>query len=97
MTNEVILSLGFSLAGISNASQIHMVQAPITGFGMINAQSIDVVDVAGNAALGKALANDTMAAFVAAHPNTEYGYTPSAAPSSSATTAKATATTTKKK
>jgi LCP family protein required for cell wall assembly len=97
MTNEVILSLGFSLAGITNASQIHMVQAPITGFGMINAQSVDVVDVAGNAALGKALANDTMAAFVAAHPNTEYGYVPAASPSATATTAKATATATKKK
>ena len=56
-----------------NASQLHMMQAPITGSGMIDARSVDVVDVAGNAALGKALANDTMAAFVAAHPNTEQG------------------------
>lgn len=102
MTNDVILSLGFSLTGITNASQIHMVQAPITGFAMIDGQSTDTVDVAGNTALGKALQNDTMAAFVAAHPNTEYGYTPSAPPSASATpskpaTAKATATTTKRK
>ena len=50
-----------------------MMQAPITGSGMIDARSVDVVDVAGTAALGKALANDTMAAFVAAHPNTEQG------------------------
>ena len=100
MTNDVIYSLGLSMAGISNASQIHMVMAPITGFGMIDNQSIDVVDVPGVAALGKALQNDTMAAFVAAHPNTEYGYTATAAPSASSTaTAKATtakATTTKR-
>jgi LCP family protein required for cell wall assembly len=103
MTNDVIYSLGLSMTGITSASQIHMVMAPITGFGMINSQSVDVVDVPGVAALGKALQNDTMAAFVAAHPTTEYGYTPSAAPSASssptakATTVKATATATKKK
>ncbi len=85
MTNGVIYSLAVSLAGITNPSQIHMVQAPITGFGTsADGQSIDVVDVPGVAALGKALQNDTMAAFVAAHPTTEYGYTPSAAPFASA-------------
>ena len=71
-----------------------MVQAPITGFGTSSdGQSIDVVDVPGVAALGKALQNDTMAAFVAAHPKTEYGYTPSAAPfaTTTATAPKATA------
>jgi LCP family protein required for cell wall assembly len=99
MTNNVIYSLALSLTGITNASQIHMVQAPITGFGTsADGQSIDVVDVPGNTALGKGLQNDTMAAFVAAHPTTEYGYTPSGAPSASSTatapktTAKATAT-----
>jgi LCP family protein required for cell wall assembly len=104
MTNEAIYSLGFSLTGITSANQIHMLMAPITGFGMINSQSVDVVDVPGVAALGKALQNDTMAAFVAAHPSTEYGYTPSAVPSASSsptakattTKAKATATATKK-
>jgi len=100
-SDDAILSLGFSLTGITSASQIHMVQAPITGFGMIDGQSVDNVDVPGNAALGKALQTDTMAAFVASHPNTEYGYTPPAAPSSSATkaatTAKVTATASKKK
>jgi LCP family protein required for cell wall assembly len=76
MTNSVIYSLALSLTGITNASQIHMVQAPITGFGTSpDGQSIDVVDVPGVAALGKALQNDTMAVFVAAHPTTEYGYT----------------------
>jgi anionic cell wall polymer biosynthesis LytR-Cps2A-Psr (LCP) family protein len=74
MTNDVILSLGASLTGVTDASQIHMVQAPLTGFGMsADGQSIDVVDVPGNAALGQALHNDTMAAFVAAYPNTEQG------------------------
>jgi LCP family protein required for cell wall assembly len=98
MTNNVIYSLGLSMTGLTNADQIHMVMAPITGFGMIDGQSIDVVDVAGVAALGKALENDTMAAFVAAHPSAEYGYTPSAAPSASGnSSAKATATATKKK
>ena len=103
MTNDAIYSLGFSMTGITSANQIHMVMAPITGFGMINGQSVDNVDVAGVAALGKALQNDTMAAFVASHPNTEFGYTATAAPSASssptarATTAKATATATKKK
>jgi LCP family protein required for cell wall assembly len=103
MTNDVIYSLGFSMTGITSANQIHMVMAPITGFGMISGQSVDNVDVAGVAALGKALQNDTMADFVASHPNTEYGYTATTSPSASssatakATTAKATATATKKK
>ena len=89
MTSDVIYSIGFSLVGISNASQIHMVQAPILGFGTSpdGTQSIDVVDVPGNTALGKALQTDTMPAFVAAHPTTEYGYTPSASPSSATPTA----------
>jgi LCP family protein required for cell wall assembly len=98
MTNDVIYSLGLSLTGISSASQIHMVMAPILGFGTSpdGLQSIDRVDVAGVTALGKALQNDTMAAFVAAHPTTEYGYTPAASASSTAVKA-ATATATKKK
>jgi polyisoprenyl-teichoic acid--peptidoglycan teichoic acid transferase len=90
MTNDVIYSLALSMTGITSSDQIHMVQAPITGFGMsADGQSIDVVDVAGVAALGKALQTDTMPAFVAANPSTEYGY---ATPSPSAT---ATATATK--
>jgi len=99
MTNNVIYSLGLSMTGITSASQIHMVMAPITGFGTSSdGQSIDVVDVPGVTALGKALQNDTMAAFVAAHPTAEYDYTPSPTPAASTTaTAKATATATKKK
>ena len=85
MTNSVIYSLALSLAGITSGSQIHMVQAPITGFGTsADGQSIDVVDVPGVEALGKALQSDTMAGFVAAHPTTEYGYTPPPAPAASA-------------
>jgi anionic cell wall polymer biosynthesis LytR-Cps2A-Psr (LCP) family protein len=96
MTNNVIYSLGLSMTGITSSDQIHMVMAPITGFGTSSdGQSIDVVDVPGVTALGKALQNDTMAAFVAAHPITEYGYTPTA--SSTPTATKATATATKKK
>jgi hypothetical protein len=73
-----------------------MVEAPITGFGKSpdGTQDIDIVDKAGVTAMGKALQTDTMAAFVAAHPSTEYGYAP--APST-ATATKATATATKKK
>jgi len=98
MTNNVIYSLGLSMTGITSASQIHMVMAPITGFGTSpDGQSIDVVDVPGVTALGKALQNDTMAAFVAAHPITEYGYTPTPSASSTTTPTKATATATKKK
>jgi LCP family protein required for cell wall assembly len=94
MTNNVIYSLALSMTGITNASQIHMVQAPITGFGKSpdGLQDIDVVDVPGNTALGKALQTDTMAAFVASHPSTEYGYTPTPSASSTTTATKATAT-----
>ena len=99
MTNNVIYSLGLSMTGITSSDQIHMVMAPITGFGTSpdGLQSIDVVDVPGVTALGKALQNDTMAAFVAAHPITEYGYTPTPSASSTTTPTKATATATKKK
>jgi LCP family protein required for cell wall assembly len=97
MTNDVIYSLGWSLVGITSESQIHMVEAPLTGFGKSpdGTQDIDVVDVPGVTALGKALQNDTMPAFVAAHPKTEYGYTPT--PSASPTTTAPKATATKKK
>jgi LCP family protein required for cell wall assembly len=98
MTNDVIYSLALSMTGVTSSDQIHMVMAPITGFGTsADGQSIDVVDVPGVTALGKALQNDTMAAFVAAHPTTEYGYTPSAAPSASTTATAPKATATKKK
>jgi anionic cell wall polymer biosynthesis LytR-Cps2A-Psr (LCP) family protein len=101
MTDSVIYSLGFSLSGITSGEQIHMVMAPILGFDKVGTEDIDVVDVAGVTALGKALQTDTMPAFVAKWPSTEYGYTPSPKPSASSsapsTKASATATPTKKK
>jgi len=86
MTNDLIYSLAISLTGITSGSQIHMVMAPITGFGTsADGQSIDVVDKAGVSALGKALQNDTMAAYVASHPSTEYGYSPAPSATTSGT------------
>ncbi len=104
LTNQAIYSLGLSMTGITNSDQIHLLMAPITGFGTSpDGLSIDVVDVAGVAALGKALQNDTMPAYVAAHPTVEYGYTPtpnpsaSTTPSASRSSSKATAAATTKK
>src|SRR5664279_4270257 len=70
MTNNVIYSLGLSMTGITSADQIHMVMAPITGFGTspVALVFVHIVDVPGGTALGKALQNDTTSAFVAAHP-----------------------------
>ena len=69
MTDQVILDLATSMR-ITSGNQIAMLQAPIKGFARsADGQSYDVVDVAGVAELGKALQNDTMAAYVAAHPS----------------------------
>jgi anionic cell wall polymer biosynthesis LytR-Cps2A-Psr (LCP) family protein len=68
MTDQVIFDLATSMR-ISGSNQITMLQAPIKGFAVsADRQSYDVVDVAGVAELGKALQDDTMAAYVAAHP-----------------------------
>jgi LCP family protein required for cell wall assembly len=97
LTNQAIYSLGLSMTGITHGDQIHLLMAPITGFGTSpDGLSIDVVDVAGVTALGKALQNDTMPAYVAAHPSVEYGYTPVPNPSAS-TPAKASGGATTKK
>lgn len=104
LSNNAIYSLGLSMTGITSSDQIHMLMAPITGFGTSpDGLSIDLVDFAGVTALGKALQNDTMPAYVAAHPSVEYGYTPTPNPSASTTssaskasTKPATAATTKK-
>lgn len=70
MTNDVVYSLARSLASIRDTSQILLLQAPVTGLGRSDdGQTIDLVDVAGNVELGKALQADTMAAYVAAHPS----------------------------
>jgi anionic cell wall polymer biosynthesis LytR-Cps2A-Psr (LCP) family protein len=104
LSNQAIYSLGLSMTGITSSDQIHLLMAPITGFGSTpDGQSIDLVDVAGVTALGKALQNDTMPAYVASHPSVEYGYTPtpnpsaSTAPTAAKSTAKATAGATTKK
>jgi len=51
-----------------NASDIQLLQAPISGFAMVGDQSIDVVDQTQMAELGKALRDDTMAAYLAKYP-----------------------------
>lgn len=67
-TDDAIYALATSTK-ISSKDQVSMLQAPITGFGTsADGQSIDVVDVPGVAALGKALSTDTMAAYAATHP-----------------------------
>ena len=69
MTDKVIFDLATSMRTTSS-SQITMLQAPLKGFARsADGQSYDVVDVAGVAELGKALQEDTMAAYVAAHPS----------------------------
>jgi LCP family protein required for cell wall assembly len=68
MTDQVIFDLATSMRITSN-NQITMLQAPLKGFAVsADGQDYDVVDVAGVAELGKALQNDTMASYVAAHP-----------------------------
>jgi LCP family protein required for cell wall assembly len=69
MTDQVIIDLATSMR-ITSGNQITMLQAPLKGFGRSSdGQSYDVVDVAGVTELGKALQNDTMSAYVAAHPS----------------------------
>lgn len=84
LTSEVIYSLVASMTGITSGDQIHLVQCPIGNFANIaGVGDVEIVDTAGTTALGKALQNDTMPAFVAAHPSTEFGYQPSATASAS--------------
>ena len=51
-----------------DASDIELLQAPLAGFGTADGQSIDIVDQARLAELGKALQDDTMGAYVAKYP-----------------------------
>ena len=50
------------------ASDIELLQAPISGFTTVNGQDVDVVDQTKMAALGKALRNDTMDDYLAQNP-----------------------------
>jgi LCP family protein required for cell wall assembly len=54
-----------------SAKDIDLLQAPISGFGTAGGQSIDVVNQAQMAELGKALRDDTMGAYVAKYPQAE--------------------------
>ncbi len=51
-----------------SADDIDLLQAPISGFGTANGQSIDVVNQTQMAELGKALRDDTMGAYLAKYP-----------------------------
>lgn len=51
-----------------NANDIELLQAPLSGFGTVNGQSIDVVDQTKMAELGKALRDDDMGAYLDKHP-----------------------------
>ncbi len=73
MSNTEIYSLAASMTGITSSDQIHLIMAPIAGPQTINGADVERYDVAGVAALGKALQNDTMAEYVAAYPSVESG------------------------
>ncbi len=63
LTDQTIRDLALSLR--LTASDITLLQAPISGFGTSpDGQSIDIVDEAQLASLGKAMKSDTMAAYV---------------------------------
>ncbi|GAA3703033.1 hypothetical protein GCM10022204_20230 [Microlunatus aurantiacus] len=64
LTDQIIRDLALSLR--LTAKDITLLQAPLSGFGTSpDGQSIDLVDEAQLAALGKAMKSDTMAAYVA--------------------------------
>ncbi len=68
MTDTVILDLATSMR-ITSGDQIVSLQAPVAGVGTsADGQSIDLVDTAAVATLGRALQTDTMADYVASHP-----------------------------
>jgi ribosomal protein S5 len=68
LTNSSVRSIATSLKFRSGAGVVQ-VQAPISGFGKsADGQEYDVVDEAGMKELSAALKNDTMADYVANHP-----------------------------
>jgi LCP family protein required for cell wall assembly len=68
LTNNEIRRTAVSLR--LNANDLHLLQAPISGFGTVNGASIDVVDRARMAELAKAMRGDTMADYVDRYPGT---------------------------
>jgi hypothetical protein len=51
-----------------NVNEVEGLQAPISGFGKVGDQSIDIVDTARLAELGKALKADNMDEYVKKYP-----------------------------
>ena len=66
LSNSEIRSTALSLR--LDASDIELLQAPLAGFGTADGQSIDVVDQAKMAELGKALRDDDMGAYLDKYP-----------------------------
>jgi polyisoprenyl-teichoic acid--peptidoglycan teichoic acid transferase len=66
LSNDEIRRTALSLR--LDADDINLMQAPISGFGTVNGQSIDVVDTAKMAELARALKTDSMAAYVKKYP-----------------------------
>lgn len=67
LTDQTIRDLALSLR--LTASDIHLLQAPVSGFGTSpDGQSIDIVDEEQLAALGKAMKSDTMDTYVEQYP-----------------------------
>ena len=66
LTDDEIRRTALSLR--LDAEDINLLQAPISGFGTVNGQSIDVVDTARMDELARALKTDTMDAYVKKYP-----------------------------
>lgn len=66
MTNQYVTELALSMR-LEGTGSVGLLQAPIEGFGTVDGQSVDVVDVEGLAELSQALAGDTMPEYHAAH------------------------------
>jgi LCP family protein required for cell wall assembly len=66
LTDDEIRQTALSLR--LDADDVNLLQAPISGFGTANGQSIDIVDTARMAELAKALKTDTMDAYIKKYP-----------------------------
>jgi len=65
LTDQTILGLARSMKAA--ASSLVTLQAPVSGTGMIDGQSVDIVDKTGMKQLAQALQRDTMAKYVSDH------------------------------
>ena len=66
MTNQFVTELALSMR-LTGTGSIGMLQAPVSGVGMVGSQSVVVVDTDGLAELSRALAEDTMDEYHAAN------------------------------